>query len=81
VLDIIDRTPKITIPENAKLIPNLQGKVEFKNVYFNYPAEPDIPVHKSLNITINPNETTALVGESGSGKSTVMQLLLRFYDP
>ncbi|KAL4464298.1 hypothetical protein ABPG72_011343 [Tetrahymena utriculariae] len=78
---VIDRKPLIEISPNANKIPNLQGKIEFNCVEFNYPAKKDIPVHRKLNLAIQPNKKTALVGESGCGKSTVMQLLLRFYDP
>lgn len=51
------------------------------NVQFAYPARPDIQVCKGYNLTIEPGETVAFVGRSGAGKSTVMNLLLRFYDP
>ena len=56
------------------------GKIEFKNVWFRYPSRLNEWVLKDFNLVINPNESCALVGESGSGKSTVVQLILRFYD-
>ena len=55
--------------------------IEFRNVSFAYPSNPDVPVLKNLNLTINTGENVALVGPSGSGKSTVVQLIERYYDP
>lgn len=81
IFAILDRVPSIIQPPNPQKIENMQGTVELKNIFFNYPAKKDIPVHRGLNLTIKANKKTALVGESGCGKSTVMQLLLRFYDP
>ncbi|NWJ04357.1 MDR1 protein, partial [Crypturellus undulatus] len=59
----------------------VKGNLEFRNVYFNYPARPDIKVLKGLNLKINCGQTVALVGGSGCGKSTTVQLIQRFYDP
>jgi ABC-type multidrug transport system fused ATPase/permease subunit len=56
------------------------GRVEFKNVVFSYPTRKDFPVLKGLSVTINPQETVAIVGSSGAGKSTIVQLLMRFYE-
>ena len=62
------------------LKPNsVKGEIKFENVHFKYPTRPN-KILKGLNLTIRPNETTALVGQSGCGKSTTIQLLLRFYD-
>ena len=59
----------------------MNGKIEFRNVWFRYPTRTDHWVFKGLNLTIQPNESIAIVGESGCGKSTFVNLLLRFYDP
>lgn len=58
-----------------------EGKVEFKDVNFTYPTRPDFPVLKGLSFSIDTRETVAVVGPSGTGKSTLVQLLLRFYEP
>lgn len=54
--------------------------IKFTNVKFAYPARPTVDVLKGLNLGINPQQFTAIVGKSGSGKSTILQLLLRFFD-
>ncbi|NXL83876.1 MDR3 protein, partial [Alectura lathami] len=58
-----------------------KGDLEFENVYFSYPARPDIKILKGLNLKVNCGQTVALVGGSGCGKSTTVQLIQRFYDP
>jgi ATP-binding cassette subfamily B (MDR/TAP) protein 1 len=57
------------------------GKIEFRNVTFAYPSRKKINVCKDYCLTIEAGETVAFVGASGGGKSTIMNLLLRFYDP
>ncbi len=59
---------------------SFKGEIEFRNVWFRYPARKSDWVLKGLNLTIRPYETVALVGESGCGKSTIVSLILRFYD-
>jgi len=54
--------------------------VRFTDVHFSYPARPDQPVLRGLSLSIQRGQTVAIVGPSGGGKSTVIQLLLRFYD-
>ncbi|XP_050420409.1 ATP-dependent translocase ABCB1-like isoform X2 [Adelges cooleyi] len=80
--NIIDRVPKIDSYANSGLRPELVvGKIEVKNVCFRYPSRPEIKILDNLNIAIEPGQTIALVGSSGAGKSTIIGLLLRFYDP
>lgn len=59
---------------------NLHGDIAFKNVAFHYPSRPELTILDGINLTINAGEKIALVGASGGGKSTVVKLLLRFYD-
>jgi ATP-binding cassette subfamily B protein len=59
----------------------LNGKIEFRHVTFAYPTRKDVTVLKDLNFSISPGEKVALVGRSGSGKSTIISLLMRFYEP
>lgn len=56
------------------------GRIEFKDVYFSYPARHQFPVLQGVSFIIDPHETVAIVGPSGAGKSTIVQLLMRFYE-
>ena len=58
-----------------------RGAVEFADVRFAYPARPGVSALDGVSFRVEPGETVALVGPSGAGKTTVLQLLLRFYDP
>ncbi|XP_035219171.1 bile salt export pump-like isoform X2 [Stegodyphus dumicola] len=81
VFDIIDRKSLIdSSSENGLRLSSLQGSIKFSDVYFSYPARTSVPVLRGLSLTVSPGETVALVGASGCGKSTVVQLILRFYD-
>ena len=65
----------------AGTVPRVAGNIEFVDVTFAYPARKDVPVLRGLNLEAAAGERIALVGASGAGKSTVVSLLLRFYDP
>ena len=58
-----------------------RGRVEFDHVTFAYASRPEISALRDVSLAIEPGETLALVGPSGAGKTTILQLLLRFYDP
>jgi len=73
-----DSEVEITPPSDPQL-PRLSGEIDYKNVHFSYPSRSDMPVLKGIDLHINPGEKVALVGASGAGKSTIVQLLLRFY--
>ena len=83
-MDLPSEIDAVEIDQDAtkrKISPDtLQGKIEFRNVWFRYPTRKEDFVLRGLNLKINPKETVALVGESGCGKSTFTQLLMRFYD-
>ncbi|XP_034836542.1 multidrug resistance protein homolog 49 isoform X2 [Maniola hyperantus] len=81
IFAVIDRKPTIDSLSEEGSKPELDGNMELKDVYFRYPARPDVQVLNGLSLKIRRNETVALVGASGSGKSTVLQLLQRMYDP
>ena len=72
---IVDRDHPIALPTVGAL-----GRVEFRDVGFDYRAGIDAGVLDGLSLTIEPGESVALVGATGSGKSTVARLLPRFYD-
>ena len=83
MMEIIDRKPLIDgfSEKGSKPSEKPKGNIEFKDVVFAYPSRPNINVCKGYNLSIKSGETVALVGASGCGKSTVINLLLRFYDP
>lgn len=80
LMEILDTRPSITAPAlPAARPPHVQ--VAFDAVQFAYPARPGTPALEGFSLTVAPGERVALVGPSGAGKTTVLALLLRFYDP
>ncbi|XP_025013553.1 ABC transporter B family member 13 isoform X2 [Ricinus communis] len=82
VFSILHRKTAID-PENptSKMVADIKGDIDFRNVNFKYPARPDITIFQQLNLKVPAGRSLAVVGQSGSGKSTIIALLLRFYDP
>ncbi|AAL81779.1 ABC transporter ATP-binding protein [Pyrococcus furiosus DSM 3638] len=60
-------------------VERLTGEIKFENVWFEY--EKGIPVLKNINLHISPGSKVAIVGKTGAGKTTMINLILRFYDP
>ncbi|ELU04466.1 hypothetical protein CAPTEDRAFT_135774, partial [Capitella teleta] len=82
IFQLFDRVPLIDSSSPEGESPSdVAGCVTFKDVKFNYPTRPDVPVLQGLSLSVKQGETVALVGSSGCGKSTSVQLLERFYDP
>ncbi len=82
VFNTIDRIPKILIDDKSKkIVKQLEGDIEFKDIEFAYPTRETVKVLKKISFKIEKNKKTAFVGESGSGKSTIVALIERFYDP
>lgn len=75
LLDETDLAPKQQNVETAKIE---QGKIEFQNITFSYDGKTD--VLKNISFTAEPGQTVALVGHTGSGKSSIINLLMRFYE-
>lgn len=80
VMEIMDESGEVNTHKNAQDIP-IMGDISFEHVTFSYPTRKDVEVLKDISFHIAPGEKIALVGHSGAGKSTIIQLLLRFYDP
>jgi ATP-binding cassette, subfamily B, bacterial len=79
VFELLQCQPTVVERPQAPDLPLVTGKVEYRQVSFSY--QPDQPVLDEFNLLAQPGEMIALVGHSGAGKSTVMNLLMRFYDP
>jgi ABC-type multidrug transport system fused ATPase/permease subunit len=81
IMDILDMKSEVNIETGKNLKPaQLSGDIIYNDIQFAYPTRDDIQVLKSVNLHIREGETVALVGASGSGKSTIVQLLMRFYN-
>ncbi|KAJ8438537.1 hypothetical protein Cgig2_024626 [Carnegiea gigantea] len=81
VFRLMDLVPSEQFTSGGLKLQQLTGNIDFVNVSFHYPTRPEVPVLQGLNISMRPNEVTAIVGLSGSGKSTIVNLLLRLYEP
>jgi ABC-type multidrug transport system fused ATPase/permease subunit len=77
VLEIMDEEPE---SDSGATSDKFEGKIEFVGVGFQYPTRPEIEVLKNVSFEILSGEKVALAGHSGAGKSTIIQLLLRFYE-
>ncbi|MFA6369345.1 MAG: ABC transporter ATP-binding protein [Candidatus Shapirobacteria bacterium] len=77
---ILDEKEKVKDPKNAIILDKIKGEISFKEVNFNYPKNKNKAV-KNINLIIKPGQSVAFVGHSGVGKTTLVKLLMRFYDP
>ncbi|RKX19235.1 MAG: ABC transporter ATP-binding protein [Candidatus Zixiibacteriota bacterium] len=78
IFKLLDTKSDIINPENPIPLNKVQGKIEFKDLYFEY--EKGNPVLYDINLKIQPGEKIAIVGVTGSGKTTLINLLCRFYE-
>ncbi|HBL85260.1 MAG: ABC transporter [Clostridiales bacterium GWF2_38_85] len=76
---MIDEVPEPADSIDAKALNNVEGNVEFKNVDFGY--VPNKQIIKNLNLKVQQGGLIAIVGPTGAGKTTIINLLMRFYDP
>ena len=84
IFKLLDEPITIESPENCQRLAAARGEIEFRNVWFSYrnvpePAEEDW-VLRDVSFRISPGQTFAIVGHTGAGKTTLISLLLRFYD-
>lgn len=79
VFELIEETPELPDKADATELENVKGSVEINNLYFSY--NPDRELLKNVNINVQPGKTVAIVGPTGCGKTTLINLLMRFYDP
>ena len=78
VFELIEEEPQTPEPEDVKVLTDVEGNVNLQNVKFAY--RPDQKLIENLNLTVKPGERVAIVGPTGCGKTTLINLLMRFYD-
>ena len=82
LVELLNSEDSVSDPAAPKTIEGpVKGEVVFDNVEFAYPSRPNTQALDGVSLAVASGETVALVGPSGAGKTTVIQLLLRFYDP
>ncbi len=79
VFTLLEQPSEPADKADAVTLTEVRGEVEFRDVSFSY--IPDVPVIKGMNLTAKPGSLTAIVGPTGAGKTTIINLLMRFYDP
>ncbi len=79
LLQTVDSVQDHDVP--LTLAKPVRGRIQFDNVTFSYPARPGVKALDDVDLVIEPGETVAFVGPSGAGKTTIIQMILRFYDP
>lgn len=78
VFEILDTTVEVDEPQEPEALPDQPIRIEFENVSFAYPGRPE--VLQNFQLTLEPNQVTALVGHTGAGKSTAANLAMRTHD-
>jgi ATP-binding cassette subfamily B protein len=78
VFELLDEQEEIPEVSNAAVIKQPRGEVEFQHVRFGY--KPDVTLIKDMNIDVKSGQTIAIVGPTGAGKTTLVNLLMRFYE-
>lgn len=78
IFELIEEEPQIPEAENAVSLKNVDGTVDLSHVYFSY--DPDKKLIEDFNLSVKPGQRVAIVGPTGCGKTTIINLLMRFYD-
>ena len=78
IFELIDEEPQVPDAADARVLEDAQGNVDLKNVYFQY--VPEKKLIQNFNLKVTPGQRVAIVGPTGCGKTTVINLLMRFYD-
>jgi ATP-binding cassette, subfamily B, bacterial len=81
LVEILGEDSEVNLDTDEKVIPVVEGNISYQDVQFTYPSRPDVEVLKGISFDVAAGEKIALVGYSGAGKSTIVQLLMRFYNP
>ena len=82
LVELLNAEDTVLDPVQPKTLARpVRGEIVFDDVTFRYPARPEVSALNGVSLRVSPGETVALVGPSGAGKTTILQLLMRFYDP
>jgi len=82
LVELLEAVDAVADPAAPVALPRpVRGAVAFEGVRFHYPSRPGQSALDGVDLTVAPGETVALVGPSGAGKTTIIQMLMRFYDP
>lgn len=82
LVELLTAEDSVRDPDAGLPLPTpVAGRITFENVTFDYPSRPGIHALDNVSLSIEPGETVAFVGPSGAGKTTIIQMILRFYDP
>jgi ATP-binding cassette, subfamily B, bacterial len=82
LVELLNTDDAVQDPARPLALPRpVRGEIAFEGVTFRYPTRPDTSALNGVSLHVAPGETVALVGPSGAGKTTILQLLMRFYDP
>ncbi|MEX0639286.1 MAG: ABC transporter ATP-binding protein, partial [Balneolaceae bacterium] len=80
IFNVLDTENRITDPDNPLQLDKMEGRIEFRNVWFRYLKSDENYIIRDISFTVEPGESIAVVGATGAGKTTLINLLLRFYD-
>lgn len=80
VFEVMDRKTEI-LGDVGEDVGRVEGVIEMRGVEFCYPSRPEVIIFRGFDLKVKAGKSMALVGTSGSGKSSVLALILRFYDP
>ena len=78
IFALIDEEPQAPEPDNARILADVKGNVDLQHVCFSY--SPDKKLIEDFNLNVKPGQRVAIVGPTGCGKTTIINLLMRFYD-
>ena len=79
IFELIEEEPQVPDKEDARVLEHADGRVELSHVSFSY--DPDQKLIEDFNLKVRPSQRIAIVGPTGCGKTTMINLLMRFYDP
>ena len=81
IFNLMETKPEIDSGSNGGVKPKIKGDTKFQNVHFSYPNKENGYILQGINMLVKKGEMIALLGPPGSGKSSLLSLIVRFFDP